>query len=1036
MKAFRSVTHRLIIPGAALCLLGAASDPAGAFSRAASVALSPTFGSLASGAVDTADDYAYFLAPTRPGALLRIRLSDFTRAGELFLNPDEIDSGTLVVDPLGRFAYADANINPGRVVKISLSAFQRVGSLSLATGKWPGAAAVDPGRGLLWTVVSTTNPRLTKVRLSDFKEVAPILEIPAGNTLENIAYDTATGVGYFVEAGDTPRLVKADFLTMTRLAELPLASDEVFSQAIVLDKSRGFLYLSGTGSSGTKVLRVQLSPLARVDALSLPQAAGNVTGGWMDPNGLYVYVGVNASGRGHIDRIDLNAFVSSGTLSTNVGEQVRCLTGDPRARVLYFVSQDRPAAITKVDLASFARGPTLTYDLGESFPTAIFKDAGGYAYFGTDTIPSKAVRVRLSNLAVSTVALPSPSGFNLGMKTGFADPNGLYVYFVSHGLPTRLHRVRTSDFTPDQTLDLTNSLSDPNLIWTSAVDPATRRAFIASSGASPPRIGVIDLNGFSLESTLTLPTEFNAMRGSAVDAASGYVYFAAGNALARVQAASLSVATAAVRSPSEFPATALAVDGAGFAYFGGGQSVTKVRLSDFTEVGRITHPGLSPQTIESLAVDAAGNVGYAGTYGSPAVALKFHLSPLEWVDAAGTKPPESWLSSVVIDTATQKAFFTDYGARAGIVKINLSVPVAAPAAPGGPVVSLATSRTLRVRCDDVPDAERFEFYASTVVGAVPAPGATMSDSETTLGVLTGLSPRTTYFLHARTCNSVGCSGYAAFGPATTTAGSPAGGQILSVQLSALAAQWTPAVGAGLYTLAASTRAAPPGSTAPTAPVIVASGSVQGLAFNTRYFVFVNSCEDGACSDWTALGSSATLANPPADLTVTGVGPGAVHFHVGAHGNPAGTVYVLERAPSSAGPFSPVLRTTSLDPSVSGLSDRTAYAFRARAENLDGVPTAYTAAALATTEAGPPRAFPNPAGAAGSLMTLAGFRPDASIDVFRLTGERVRALTADATGAALWDLTSADGDPLASGVYLAVGPAANGERRLVKAAIQR
>lgn len=1021
---------------AVLGLIGTGFGRALAFSRSTGATLTPTFGGLAAGAVDTADDYAYFVAPTRPGALLRIRLSDFTRAGELFLGPDEIDSGLLALDPLGRFAYTDANINPGRMVKISLATFQRAGALSLATGKWPDAAALDPARGWLWTTVVNANQRLTKVRLSDFREVSPVLEIPAGNSLETIAYDTATGVGYFVESGAAPRLVKADLLTMARLAELPLAADEVFPKSILLDKTRGFLYLSGTGTGDNRVLRVRLNPLERVDVLPLPQAGGNVTAGVLDSNGAYAYFAVNAGGRGHIDRVDLGAFVSSGVLSTSAGEQARALTLDPRSRTIYFVCRDRPAAVTKVDLASFTRGPTLSYDWGESFPGAIFKDAGGFAYFGTDTVPAKAVRVQMSNLAISTRALPSPAGFNMGMKTGFADPSGVFVYFVSHGLPTRIHRVRTADFGLDQTLDLTNSLDDPNLIWTSAVDPGTRRAFIASSGASPPRIGVIGLNGFSLESTLTLPTEFNAMRASAVDAANGLVYFAAGNALARVHAASLSVATAAVRSPSEFPATALAVDGAGFAYFGGGQTITKVRLSDFTEVGRINHPGLFPQTIESLAVDAGNNAGYAGTYGSPAVVLKFRLSPLEWVDAAGTKPPESWLSSVVLDTATQKAFFTDFGARAGVVKINLAVPAAAPAVPGGPVVSLATSRTLRVRCDDVPDAERFEYFASTVAGAVPAPGATMSDSETTLGVLTGLSPRTIYFLYARACNSVGCSGYAAFGPATTTAGAPAGGQILSAQSSGLAAQWTPAVGAGLYTLAASTLAAPPGSTAPTAPVTTASGTLQGLSLNTRYYLYVNSCEDGACSDWTALGSSATLANAPTALTVTGVGPGSVRFHLGSNGNPTGTVYVLERAPTAAGPFAPVLRTTALEPTVTGLADRTAYAFRARAENRDGVPTVPTAVALATTEAGPPRAFPNPAGEAGSQMTLAGFRPDAPIDVYRLNGERVRTLTADATGAAQWDLTSADGDPLASGVYLVVGPGTNGERRLVKAAIQR
>jgi hypothetical protein len=164
---------------AVLGLIGTGFGRALAFSRSTGATLTPTFGSLASGAVDTADDYAYFVAPTRPGALLRIRLSDFTRAGELFLGPDEIDSGLLALDPLGRFAYTDANINPGRMVKISLATFQRAGALSLATGKWPDAAALDPARGWLWTTVVNANQRLTKVRLSDFREVSPVLEIPA-----------------------------------------------------------------------------------------------------------------------------------------------------------------------------------------------------------------------------------------------------------------------------------------------------------------------------------------------------------------------------------------------------------------------------------------------------------------------------------------------------------------------------------------------------------------------------------------------------------------------------------------------------------------------------------------------------------------------------------------------------------------------------------------------------------------------------------------------------------------------------------------
>ena len=43
-------------------------------------------------------------------------------------------------------------------------------------------------------------------------------------------------------------------------------------------------------------------------------------------------------------------------------------------------------------------------------------------------------------------------------------------------------------------------------------------------------------------------------------------------------------------------------------------------------------------------------------------------------------------------------------------------------------------------------------------------------------------------------------------------------------------------------------------------------TVSGLSPNTTYFLFVNACAAGACSNYTAFGSTVTLANAPALLS--------------------------------------------------------------------------------------------------------------------------------------------------------------------------
>ena len=84
--------------------------------------------------------------------------------------------------------------------------------------------------------------------------------------------------------------------------------------------------------------------------------------------------------------------------------------------------------------------------------------------------------------------------------------------------------------------------------------------------------------------------------------------------------------------------------------------------------------------------------------------------------------------------------------------------------------------------------------------------------------------------------------------------------------------------------------------------------------------------------------------------------------------------------------------------------------------------------------------PNPLrpskGAAYASMTFSSIPAGATLQIFNLTGEKVRALTADAAGVAVWDGKNDSGSPAASGVYFVYIKADGGGKKTIKVAVQR
>lgn len=134
-------------------------------------------------AIDPTGTYAYFLSDTDPGAVFRIRLSDFTLQGRVVLSAEsERYPSAAVVTPDGATLLVATGGWPGRIVSIDLDTFTRTGATTYTTEAPRGfeAAVLDPDGEHLYAVGddpswADTNPRILRIRLSDLAVVGDLV---------------------------------------------------------------------------------------------------------------------------------------------------------------------------------------------------------------------------------------------------------------------------------------------------------------------------------------------------------------------------------------------------------------------------------------------------------------------------------------------------------------------------------------------------------------------------------------------------------------------------------------------------------------------------------------------------------------------------------------------------------------------------------------------------------------------------------------------------------------------------------------------
>jgi predicted RNA-binding protein with TRAM domain len=308
---------------------------------------------ILSAVMDSANGYVYFGTRTQPGKIIKVRLSDFTRVGAITLESGENDLYSGILDPVRGYAYFATHTSPGRVVKIKLDTFTRVGAITLAAGE---------------------------------------------NLLFPSGIDVESGLAYFgtdkgLSAGEYIIKVDINHPNFSRIAAVNLAADEYACNAILLDKVRGYLYVTlGSFSNHGKFARIRLSDFTYVDRLTFLPGENYLGPSVIDPQSGYAYV---ASSPGNIIKVRLSDFTRVTALNLPSENAFRAGALDLQTGFVYFGTQTSPGKVVRINLETFTRYDGLTLPIGfDEIGAAAIDTTTGCVYFGTyKTSPGKIVKV-------------------------------------------------------------------------------------------------------------------------------------------------------------------------------------------------------------------------------------------------------------------------------------------------------------------------------------------------------------------------------------------------------------------------------------------------------------------------------------------------------------------------------------------------------------------------------------------------------------------------------------------------------------------
>jgi hypothetical protein len=337
-------------------------------------------GPIWSAVIDSHGEYAYLgTGPDGSPAIAKVRLDDLQEVGykSVASMGVELPQGTgylyaAVIDEAAGFAYFGTDTEPGLVLKVRLADLSLVDWLFFNPGEGPiRTAVIDTVNGLAYFGLNGV-PKVVKVSLTDFREVASITLHGLVRGVQSSVIDPEGGFAYFSDGTNIERVRLLNFVEEA-------SSTEGGGLAAAIDPNAGFAYFAG----GAKI---RLSDFALV-AQQQASGAGLATSMVIDPVTGFAYEGYPGTydGMGLIQQISLNDMSVVSTANSPVNDFWSAVI-DPAGQVAYFDS-NTASAVLKINIASTQ---VATWSTTLSTPSS-FSATLGTETIGTNQIPQAAL---------------------------------------------------------------------------------------------------------------------------------------------------------------------------------------------------------------------------------------------------------------------------------------------------------------------------------------------------------------------------------------------------------------------------------------------------------------------------------------------------------------------------------------------------------------------------------------------------------------------------------------------------------------------
>lgn len=419
--------------------------------RVSAIQLASTESSIYSSVITPAGDYAYFATGTAPSSLVKIDLASFQFSSILRLPSGDDNVCSAVMDPSGAFLYLGTESYPGKIIKVNLTTLTKEDEISLGYQDTPLRAAVmcPTGTQAFFGVLNSPG-RIFSVGLTPLMVTEELAFRTSISNLNNLVFIESEARAYSGTAMNPATIVQLDLESMT-VTEMVTTEGAVSLNAPIHDQQRFALYY-GTASSPARIVKFDVIEQEVSAVLELNPGEDYALASALDASGDYAYYGLSVI-PGTIVRIDLESFARDASIELPGVGPIVCGTGDLLHNIGYFVTQDYPPKILKInfDTFEFMASIDLPVDSGE-VRSCMIDNLGEYLYLPVNSYPSRIVKVALATFTVASTLEFDP--LYQSPYLVFADPHSDIGYVTFDNYPAAIMKLDLSTLTSIGSLPL------------------------------------------------------------------------------------------------------------------------------------------------------------------------------------------------------------------------------------------------------------------------------------------------------------------------------------------------------------------------------------------------------------------------------------------------------------------------------------------------------------------------------------------------------------------------------------------------------